>query len=147
LLLLTKLKDLIKNIIGYKITPLYNIDIGYYRDIKLAEIFKDSIPETNPKFYRLNKNYIVNSNYAAHGGSGYEYESGRIFVDIDGYHCWCLATPKSPRIGSHLSHLIRELKSKNMLDEINIEEEYWIHPHISREVEEIIKLKNKNKQL
>ena len=117
------------NVIEFRITPLYNIDAGYYRDIKIAEIFKDKIPDISPKFYKLNRDYEKYDSY----------KKGRIFVDIDGYHCWCLATPTMPKIGSHLSHLIKEMKSKGVLDEVKIEDEKWILPHINREVKEFIK--------
>lgn len=79
------------------------------------------------KTYKLTKDYTV-----LH--SGVVHEKGRLFVELDKNKVWLLATPIKKAKGSGFSHLLGELKRENYVEEVNLLNEKWVHPHINKEV-------------
>jgi hypothetical protein len=69
--------------------------------------------------YRLKFDYVIE-----HSG----------FVSDGKKKCWCLATTKTPAIGSTLTHLFNKLKQIDYLEKTTIEDNKWIIPHINKEV-------------
>ncbi len=68
--------------------------------------------------------------------SFYNYEQGRLFVMHDGAAIM-LATPTKPTVFCG-NYIFSVLKSGNKFQEIELDKETWVHPHLYKPIKQLI---------
>jgi hypothetical protein len=112
----------------FKIIPIYKMDDSEYREWKIDQIIDKTESTDNKKIksWKLKEDVLY---YRS------EYKSGTIFIELSN---GCIITPNesipSRRVSKSFIH-----KHINILEEIDIIDEKWVHPHLLKELK--LKLK------
>ena len=117
--------------VEYRIRPIYIADQSHYRNIVINRLLTGN-PEKKKeiKFFKLKEEYVFNKT---------KYIKGQIFGQIDKNCVWKLATPTEKSQYDHrytFSHI-----PMDKLEEVDIKNEKWVHPHINKEIKKLINQK------
>lgn len=77
------------------------------------------------------KAYKFNTDYSEY------YAKHVIMIYINNY-CMRLATPTTPQLYPMHKSLLDSFIKMGIVDEINLEDETWIHPHLYKPIKDII---------
>ncbi len=92
--------------------------------------FVQQIKRYEPVFLELKYDYWVY-------WSGFKYNRGRVFIETSPNHFQCIATPREKTLGS-MSYIVKDLRSKGYLKEIDIKNRPDLWPHIEKHTWKII---------
>jgi hypothetical protein len=126
----------------WRISAIYRMEQMEYRDYLIDEIFKEQKPpkKYDLKFWKVREDAeveLTNRDKRTPVGT-FKIKKGTIYCQMEDGSMWTLATPTSPMLGYVWNRILGEyLIPGNYVDEVDIMEQKWIHPHLP------ISLKNK----
>lgn len=116
----------------WRVLPLYKMDKNEFRDYKIDKLLTDNLP---PKKYEI-KAWRVKEDAEVTYYSSYvhKYKKGTIFVQLESGRILKAATKSEPTKYQDRQQLFNNLIPKGIVEEINIKDEKWIHPHLVKEL-------------
>lgn len=122
----------------YRVTALYRMDAPQYREYKIDKILGNKNPKKvyEIKGWKLKDDIVWYKN--PHNGSEIIHKKGTVYIQLeDGGIIRSGVTQYTHRIGG--DKLFNELIPKGLVEEIQIKDEKWLHPHLLKELK--VKLK------
>jgi len=125
----------------WRIVPLYKMNEPQYRDYKIDQLLKTDVIKKEPKVYEI-KAWKVKEDceiFYERTNQTYKYSKGTLFIQMEDGN---IKSVKDQRTG--MSHndrfqLFNDLVKNEQVEEINIQNEKWVHPHLCKELKTRIK--------
>lgn len=126
----------------WRVLPLYKMSQNEFRDYKIDQLIYPNGDPAKPKTYEI-KAWKVKEDvdFKYHPSStSYKYKKGTIFIQLEDGSIQRAATRTEPTGFHDRYQLFHDLIPKGVVEEIDIREEKWVHPHLVKELK--IKIKN-----
>lgn len=124
----------------WRIAPLYKMNVPEYRQYKIDQLLSNKSSERKEseiKAWRVKEDHQIQFS----NGYGVEVKRGEIFLQMSNQNIVRVATcSESTKFGQ--GYLIRNyLIPRDIVEEFDIREEKWIHPHLCKELKKRLKIK------
>ncbi len=124
----------------YRVTALYKMDAPQYREYKIDKILGNSKLKQSYeiKGWRLKEDYDW---YKTPNNGTIVHKKGTVYIQLENGDIVKSgsATEYTWRIGR--SKLVNELIANGLVEEIEIKDEKWLHPHLLKELKVKLKIK------
>ena len=126
----------------WRIVPLYKMTEPEYRDYKIDQLLS-STPNKNPKIYEI-KAWKVKEDCEItykRNNMTYKYKKSTLFIQMEDGNIRIVKNSIEPNsiIYSHAKMILEDLIENKQVEEVNIKNEKWAHPHLCRELKKKIK--------
>jgi hypothetical protein len=125
----------------WRVRPLYVMDQMEYRNFKIDKLLKEDEPSLSKK-YEI-KGWKVKEDVEVEYGNGhkFKYKKGTLFIQLENGSIFRINGPSEPT--SHNDHyqLKNNLIPNGQVEEVDILDEKWAHPHLLKELKTKFKLK------
>jgi hypothetical protein len=133
----------------YRIVPLYKMTEPEYRDYKIDLLLTPNRVNKEPKVYEIKawkvkediEKEIQRSQYPQNGKSMYKYKKNTMFIQMEDGNIRIVKNSTEPNsiIYTHARWTLDDLIKNDLVDEVNIQNEKWAHPHLCKELKKKIK--------
>jgi hypothetical protein len=127
----------------WRITPLYKMTEPQYRDYKIDQLLS-SAPNREPKVYEIRAWKVKEDCQIVSDKTNKisNYKKGQIFIQKENGEVIFIKDPNTPLNYYERSKLHNNLIPEGKVQEVEIGNEKWVHPHLCKELK--TKIKNKN---
>lgn len=126
----------------YRVTPLYIMTNPQYRDYKIEKLLSQVTPKKTYeiKGWKLKDDYEWYKN--PHTGHSIVHKKGSVYIQLENGDIIKSGsyTDYTYRIGSR-DTLFNKLIPNGLVEEVKIEDEKWLHPHLLKELKVKLKIK------
>ena len=128
----------------WRIVPIYKMTEPEYRDYKIDQLLNTSKVNKEPKVYEI-KAWKVKEDCEVkyeRNHSIYKYSKNTLFIQMEEGNIRVVKnkTERNKTIYSNSRMILDDLIKNEQVEEVNIKNEKWAHPHLCKELK--IKLKN-----
>lgn len=126
----------------YRIMPLYIMTQPQYRDYKIDKVLGNKpVVKKEVKGWKLKEEYVYHSYKNPQGVTvEYKYKKGSVFIQLESGQIVKSGNSNEHTCGISNGYL-KEMISNNLVDEVKIEDEKWLHPHLLRVLKNKFKIK------
>ena len=122
----------------YRIVPLYKMTEPEYRDYKIDLLLTPNRVNKEPKVYEI-KAWKVKEDcevYYERTHSTYKYSKNTLFIQMEDGNIRTVknTTEKNRTIYSNSKMILDDLIKNEQVEEVNIKNEKWAHPHLCKEL-------------
>lgn len=124
----------------YRVTALYRMEAPQYREYKIDKILGNRSPKQvyEIKGWKLKDDYEWYKN--PHTGHSVIHKKGTVYIQLeDGGVVRSGVTDYTYRVGR--DKIINELIPNGLVEEVDIKDEKWLHPHLLKELKVKLKIK------
>lgn len=127
----------------WRITPLYKMTEPQYRDYKIDQLLS-SAPNREPKVYEIRAWKVKEDCQIVSDKTNKisNYKKGQIFIQKENGEVIFIKDPNTQLNYYERSKLHNNLIPEGKVQEVEIGNEKWVHPHLCKELK--TKIKNKN---
>lgn len=133
----------------YRIVPLYKMTEPEYRDYKIDLLLTPNRVNKEPKVYEIKawkvkediEKEIQRNQYPQNGIAIYKYKKNTLFIQMEDGNIRLVknSTESNSIIYSHARMILDDLIKNEQVEEVNIKNEKWAHPHLCKELKKKIK--------
>ena len=125
----------------WRVRPLYVMDQMEYRNFKIDKLLKEEEPK-EPKKHEI-KGWKVKEDVEVDYSNGrkFKYKKGTLFIQLENGNIIRVNGPSEPTFHGDSYQLKNNLIPNNQLEEVEIKDEKWAHPHLLKELKTKFKLK------
>ena len=133
----------------YRIVPLYKMTEPQYRDYKIDQLLNPNKVSKEPKVYEIkawkSKNDIeveVPNKYPSNKPYLYKCKKNTMFIQMEDGNIRIVKNSTEPKsiMYEHSRYILEYLIENELVEEVNIQNEKWAHPHLCKELKSKIKL-------
>lgn len=133
----------------YRIVPLYKMTEPEYRDYKIDLLLTPNRVNKEPKVYEIkawkSKNDIeveVPNKYPSNKPYLYKCKKNTMFIQMEDGNIRIVKNSTEPKsiMYEHSRYILEYLIENELVEEVNIQNEKWAHPHLCKELKKKIKL-------
>ena len=124
----------------WRIVPIYKMTEPEYRDYKIDQLLS-STPNKNPKIYEI-KAWKVKEDceiFYERTKNTFKYKTGTLFIQMEDGNVRSIKDQTSGMNYHDRYQLFNNLIVENLVEEVNIQNEKWAHPHLCKELKKKIK--------
>jgi hypothetical protein len=124
----------------WRIVPIYKMTEPEYRDYKIDQLLS-STPNKNPKIYEI-KAWKVKEDceiFYERTKNTFKYKKGTLFIQMEDGNVRSIKDQTSGINYHDRYQLFNNLIVENLVEEVNIQNEKWAHPHLCKELKKKIK--------
>jgi hypothetical protein len=127
----------------YRIVPLYKMTEPEYRDYKIDQLLTPNRVSREPKVYEI-KVWKVKEDCEItyeRNKMTYKYKKATLFIQMEDGNIRIVKNSIEPNsiIYSHAKMILEDLIENKQVEEVNIQNEKWAHPHLCKELKKKIK--------
>lgn len=127
----------------YRIVPLYKMTEPEYREYKIDQLLMPNRANKEPKVYEI-KAWKVKENCEIkyeRNNMTYKYSKSTLFIQMEDGNIRLVKNSTDPNsiIYSHARMILDDLIKNEQVEEVNIKNEKWAHPHLCKELKRKIK--------
>lgn len=127
----------------YRIVPLYKMTEPEYREYKIDQLLMPNRVNKEPKVYEI-KAWKVKENCEIkyeRNNMTYKYSKSTLFIQMEDGNIRLVKNSIDPNsiIYSHARMILDDLIKNEQVEEVNIKNEKWAHPHLCKELKRKIK--------
>jgi hypothetical protein len=124
----------------WRISPLYKMNEPQYREYKIDQLLTDK-PKDNAKVYEIKAWKVKEDCEILYEISKqtYKYKKGTLFIQMEDGNIKSIKDQTTGISYSGKFQLFNNLIKEDKVEEVNIKDEKWVHPHLCRELK--IKIK------
>ena len=127
----------------YRIVPLYKMTEPEYRDYKIDQLLTPNRANKEPKVYEI-KAWKVKEDCEItyeRNNMTYKYKKATLFIQMEDGNIRIVKNSIEPNsiIYSHAKMILEDLIKNEQVEEVNIQNEKWVHPHLCKELKKKIK--------
>jgi len=126
----------------WRILPLYKMNEPQYRDYKIDQLLHSS-KVRGEKVYEI-KAWRVKEDceiFYEKTKKAYKYKKGSLFIQLENGNIKLIKDQTTSISHSDKFQLFNNLIEENKVEEVNIKDQKWVHPHLCKELK--VKIKNK----
>lgn len=132
----------------YRIVPLYKMTEPEYRDYKIDLLLTPNRVNKEPKVYEIkawkSKNDIeveVPNKYPSNKPYLYKCKKNTMFIQMEDGNIRIVKNSTEPKsiMYEHSRYILEYLIENELVEEVNIQNEKWAHPHLCKELKKKIK--------
>ena len=132
----------------YRIVPLYKMTEPEYRDYKIDLLLTPNRVNKEPKVYEIkawkSKNDIeveVPNKYPSNKPYLYKCKKNTMFIQMEDGNIRIVKNSTEPKsiMYEHGRYILEYLIKNELVEEVNIQNEKWAHPHLCKELKKKIK--------
>jgi hypothetical protein len=129
----------------YRIVPIYKMTEPEYRDYKIDLLLTPNRVSKEPKVYEI-KAWKVKEDCEItyeRNNRTYKYSKNTLFIQMEDGNIRVVknSNERNNTIYKHATMILEDLIKNEQVEEVNIKNEKWAHPHLCKELK--IKIKNK----
>ena len=124
----------------WRIVPIYKMTEPEYRDYKIDQLLS-STPNKNPKIYEI-KAWKAKEDceiFYERTKNTFKYKKGTLFIQMEDGNVRSIKDQTSGMNYHDRYQLFNNLIVENLVEEVNIQNEKWVHPHLCKELKKKIK--------
>jgi len=142
----TKIYPSYHNGYEWRIVPIYKMTEPEYREYKIDQLLMPNRVNKEPKVYEI-KAWKVKEDYEItyeRNNRTYKYSKSTLFIQMEDGNIRLVknSTESNSIINSQARMILDDLIKNEQVEEVNIKNEKWVHPHLCKELKK--KIKNKN---
>jgi hypothetical protein len=127
----------------YRIVPLYKMTEPEYREYKIDQLLTPNRVNREPKVYEIKAWKVKEDceiNYKRNNMT-YKYKKSTLFIQMEDGNIRIVKNSIEPNsiIYSHAKMILEDLIKNEQVEEVNIKNEKWAHPHLCKELKKKIK--------
>jgi hypothetical protein len=124
----------------WRVRPLYVMDQMEYRNFKIDKLLKEE--EQEPKKHEI-KGWKVKEDVEVEYSNGrkFKYKKGTLFIQLENGNIIRVNGTSEPTFHGDSYQLKNNLIPNNQVEEVEIKDEKWAHPHLLKELKTKFKLK------
>ena len=127
----------------YRIVPLYKMTEPEYRDYKIDQLLTPNRVNREPKVYEI-KVWKVKEDCEItykRNNMTYKYKKSTLFIQMEDGNIRIVKNSIEPNsiIYSHAKMILEDLIENQQVEEVNIQNEKWAHPHLCKELKKKVK--------
>ena len=127
----------------YRIVPLYKMTEPEYRDYKIDLLLTPNRVNKEPKVYEIKAWKVKEDCEITYERNKmvYKYKKETLFIQIEDGNIRIVKNSIEPNsiIYSHAKMILEDLIKNEQVEEVNIKNEKWAHPHLCKELKKKIK--------
>jgi hypothetical protein len=132
----------------YRIVPLYKMTEPEYRDYKIDLLLTPNRVNKEPKVYEIkawkSKNDIeveIPNKYPSNKPYLYKCKKNTMFIQMEDGNIRIVKNSTEPKsiMYEHSRYILEYLIENELVEEVNIQNEKWAHPHLCKELKKKIK--------
>lgn len=133
----------------YRIVPIYKMTEPEYRDYKIDLLLTPNRVNKEPKVYDIkgwkSKNDIeveIPNKYPSNKPYLYKCKKNTMFIQMEDGNIRIVKNSTEPKsiMYEHSRYILEYLIENELVEEVNIQNEKWAHPHLCKELKKKIKL-------
>ena len=133
----------------WRIVPLYKMTEPEYRDYKIDLLLTPNRVNKEPKVYEIkawkSKNDIeveIPNKYPSNKPYLYKCKKNTMFIQMEDGNIRIVKNSTEPKsiMYEHSRYILEYLIENELVEEVNIQNEKWAHPHLCKELKKKIKL-------
>ena len=124
----------------WRIVPIYKMTEPEYRDYKIDQLLSPT-PNKNPKIYEI-KAWKAKEDceiFYERTKNTFKYKKGTLFIQMEDGNVRSIKDQTSGMNYHDRYQLFNNLIVENLVEEVNIQNEKWVHPHLCKELKKKIK--------
>jgi hypothetical protein len=142
----TKIYPSYHNGYEWRIVPIYKMTEPEYREYKIDQLLMPNRVNKEPKVYEI-KAWKVKEDCEItyeRNNRTYKYSKSTLFIQMEDGNIRLVknSTESNSIINSQARMILDDLIKNEQVEEVNIKNEKWAHPHLCKELKK--KIKNKN---
>ena len=127
----------------WRIVPIYKMTEPEYRDYKIDQLLMPNRANKEPKVYEI-KAWKVKEDCEItyeRNNMTYKYSKSTLFIQMEDGNIRLVKNSTEPNsiIYSHAKMILEDLIKNEQVEEVNIKNEKWAHPHLCKELKRKIK--------
>ena len=127
----------------WRIVPIYKMTEPEYRDYKIDQLLMPNRANKEPKVYEI-KAWKVKEDCEItyeRNNRTYKYSKSTLFIQMEDGNIRLVknSTESNSIIHSHARMILDDLIKNEQVEEVNIKNEKWAHPHLCKELKKKIK--------
>ena len=125
----------------YRIVPIYKMTEPEFRDYKIDQLLTPNRVNKEPKVYEI-KAWKVKEDCEItyeRTRSTFKYKKGTLFIQMEDGNVRSIKDQTSGMNYHDRYQLFNNLIVENLVEEVNIQNEKWSHPHLCKELKKKIK--------
>ena len=127
----------------WRIVPLYKMNEPEYREYKIDQLLTPNRVNKEPKVYEI-KAWKVKEDCEItyeRNNRTYKYSKSTLFIQMEDGNIRLVknSTESNSIIHSHARMILDDLIKNEQVEEVNIKNEKWAHPHLCKELKKKIK--------
>ena len=127
----------------YRIVPLYKMTEPEYREYKIDQLLMPNRANKEPKVYEIKAWKIKEDCEITYERNNmtYKYSKSTLFIQMEDGNIRLIKNSIEPNgiIYSHAKMILEDLIKNEQVEEVNIKNEKWAHPHLCKELKRKIK--------
>jgi hypothetical protein len=134
----------------WRIVPLYKMTEPEYREYKIDQLLTPNKVNKEPKVYEIKtwkakeniEKEIQRDQYPQNGKVLYKCKKNTMFIQMEDGNIRVVRNSTDPNsiIYTHARWTLDDLIKSELVEEVNIKNEKWAHPHLCKELKKKIKL-------
>jgi hypothetical protein len=133
----------------WRIVPIYKMNEPEYREYKIDQLLNTEVVNKEPKVYEIKawkaKNDIeveIPNKYPANKPYLYKCKKNSMFIQMENGNIRIVKNSTEPKsiMYEHSRYILEYLIKNELIEEVNIKNEKWAHPHLCKELKKKIKL-------
>jgi len=139
----TKIYPNYSNGYEYRIVPLYKMTEPEYRDYKIDQLLIPNRVNKEPKVYEIKAWKVKENCEVKYKNTNiiYKYSKNTLFIQMEDGNIRIVKNSIDPNsiIYTHARMVLDDLIKDERVEEVNIQNEKWAHPHLCKELKTKIK--------
>jgi hypothetical protein len=127
----------------WRIVPIYKMTEPEYRDYKIDQLLMPNRANKEPKVYEIKAWKIKDDCEIKYERNNmtYKYSKSTLFIQMEDGNIRLVknSTESNSIIHSHARMILDDLIKNEQVEEVNIKNEKWAHPHLCKELKRKIK--------
>jgi len=127
----------------YRIVPIYKMTEPEYRDYKIDLLLTPNRVNKEPKVYEIKAWKVKEDCEITYERNKmvYKYKKATLFIQMEDGNIRIVKNSIEPNsvIYSHAKMILEDLIKNGQVEEVNIQNEKWAHPHLCKELKKKIK--------
>lgn len=126
----------------WRIVPLYKMNEPQFRDYKIDQLLRPNTVERKPKVYEI-KAWKVKEDceiFYERTNKTFKYKKGTLFIQMEDGNIKSIKDQTTGMSHNDRHQLFNDLIKNEQVEEVNIQNEKWAHPHLCKELKTKIKL-------
>lgn len=122
----------------YRVVPLYKMDVPQFRDYKIDKLLSDDMKPSKKyeiKAWKVKEDFELKSN-----GILNKFKKGTIYIQMESGYIMKTGNFRDKTEYRDRYQLYNILIPNNIVEEIDISNEKWIHPHLVKELKTKLKI-------
>ena len=125
----------------WRIVPLYKMNESQFRDYKIDQLLRPNTVERKPKVYEI-KAWKVKEDceiFYERTNKTFKYKKGTLFIQMEDGNIKSIKDQTTGMSHNDRHQLFNDLIKNEQVEEVNIQNEKWAHPHLCKELKTKIK--------